>query len=169
MRRKVLVTVVILAIVMSLAMVAVPFVSAMKPPANAGETLPHIDISLMEPETYKIHKVSSGSWVDRSYLIIRKSTDEFSVYSLPTKNGEVVMPDLMWFRWGGLCKRFGPEMVEGKIEPEGLIKCHDSDLDEYFVKEWRWTFEGKKLGRWTADLRTVSHKRSGKYLVLSMD
>ncbi|GAA5441842.1 hypothetical protein Misp06_00003 [Microbulbifer sp. NBRC 101763] len=149
--------------------VCIPFLGSLKPPANAGELLPHVDVREMKVDTYTIFTHTVDDWMGISYLIIRNAPDDFDVYLLPNRNGKFVMPDLSWYRLGGLCSEFGPDLINGKTSKDSLIRCQDVDLEEWQVKEWSWTRHGKKLGRWTADMIPIKYKKIGKHIVLERE
>lgn len=143
-----------------------PFISYFGPAWNSGETLPHIKVSEMQAGTYRMHDDEHTGWYGTRYLIIKNFDNSFLVYWLPTYQNSIVMPDLRWYRWGGLCENFGPELVNGKIKKNGLIKCHDKEIEEYHINEWQWTLTGKKLGQWTDDMESMKSTVSGYYLIL---
>jgi hypothetical protein len=165
-RKKVLWAGMLSLMIIGIGFLSVPFFSAMNPPANAGQDLPYIDISHMENGTYTYSHSEIEGWFGTSFLIIKKYNSEFIVYLVPTKNDAFVMPDLKWYRQGGFCKDFRPETIDGKIKPNGYIKCHDSDIPEWNHDEWLWTIDGRKLGKWTADMETIKFKLTSSYIII---
>lgn len=165
-RKKTLWVIFSVILIAGLVLTAIPFVQYFGPADNSGETLPYVNVSKMETNTYIIHTTEFNGWYGESYLIIKNKSDIFKVYWLPTRHNSIAMPDLMWGRNAGLCNDFGPETVEGKIKENGLILCHDPDIEEWNKEQWRWTMSGEKLGEWTADLEEVKSSLSGHYLIV---
>lgn len=165
-RKKVLWAGMLSLILIGIGFASFPFIASMNPPANAGQDLPYIDISHMENGTYIYSHSDFEGWFGTSFLIIKQHTGDFVVYLVPTKDDAFVMPDLKWYRQGGFCKNFRPEMVNGMIKPGGYIMCHDQDIEEWRQGEWLWTLDGRKLGKWTADMETIKFKIVGSHMII---
>ena len=146
--------------------VSIPFATYFGPADNSGETLPSINVAEMKVNTFINYDVSFSDGYSTRYLIIKKSYNVYIVYHVYVSDDHVVMPDRAWFRWGGICKDFGPEVIDGEIKANGLIMCHDQDIEEGRKEQWRWTLEGKKLSQWTADMDLVKHSLDGTHLIL---
>ena len=165
-RRKLLVSLLTVTVVAGLLFVAKPFVWSLNPSANAGATLPHIDISDLEPGEYRYHNSEGRGWLEVSWLIIRNYSGEIYVYAVPRHKGKYFMPDITWFRWGGLCDEFAPEVVNGKLKENGVSRCYDEGIGEWASGEWRWSLDGKNLGNYTSDMERTRFAVEGKHLIV---
>ena len=76
------------------------------------------------------------------------------------------MPDLAWFRVGGFCNTFEPEMDDGKLKPGGVFRCMDKNLNKWQEQEWLWSYEGKNLGKYTEDMYVPRHLVKNNQLIL---
>ena len=137
--------------------VSIPFATYFGPADNSGETLPSINVAEMKVNTFINYDVGSSSGNGSRYLIIKKSINSYIIYHVYIRDDLVVMPDCVWYRMGGLCKDFGPEIIDGEIKANGLIMCYDQDIEEGRKEQWRWTLEGKKYDQWTSDMDLVKH------------
>ncbi|USD21709.1 hypothetical protein MJO52_00780 [Microbulbifer variabilis] len=146
------------------------FGSALKPPANAGELSPSIDIADLEPGeilTRDVNYDAGGKWGFR-YIIYKNYESEITVFGVPLREGMVNMPDITWWRWGTECRNFGPTMKNGKVVPQSQFKCHDHELNTWFAKENVWDLEGNNLGKYTEDMERVRFSIKGFELILHM-
>lgn len=144
---------------------SIPFFYSMKPPITAGQTLPHIDISELEPGEYLIHRDLSAGFLEFAYLILHDHGSAIRVFEIPLINDQVMLPDVHWFRWGALCTEFGPDMEEGLMRENGVIQCQDDEPPEW-GDEWRWAYDGKNLGQYTDDMEVPRYQLEGPYVVI---
>lgn len=144
----------------------VPFVKSMNPSAAAGSALPHIDISSLKDGSFLVQKAPIRGYHSAQCLVIRDHDSKLYVYSVPVREGQVILPDVDWWHWGGLCSAFGPEMEGDSIKKNGVIRCHDEHQSEYSDAEWRWSYNGKNLGKYTSAMETPKYMVIGKYVVL---
>jgi len=81
-----------------LILTALPFTLSLRPPASAGENLPHIDVSDLKVGYYTVyygtHLIESRDEAGDAYFILRFSEADFSVYWLPMRKGKYIMPPL---------------------------------------------------------------------------
>jgi len=165
-KRMILVSMVALMSVTGIVAASIPFFGYMKPSVTAGLTLPHIKIDKLNIGEYRIIDSGQRGWLGESWLIIKDHQSRLSVYTIPTKEDKVFLPDIDWFRWGGLCKDFRPELENNLIKPNGTIRCHDKSDYEWGNHEWRWTYNGKNLGDHTSDMIQPRFKVEGSYLII---
>lgn len=165
-KKKVLVRIVFFMSFISIVMVSIPIISSLQPPASAGSALPHINIDDLPAGSYRFEESGRKGWMGIRWLILKDHDGQLYVYSVPTNEGQVMMPDINWFKWGGSCKHFHPETVNSQIKPNGVIRCHDDDISEWSAAEWRWNYKGKNLGRNTADMKTQRFKIEAGYVVI---
>ena len=90
-------------------------------------------------------------------LLIRDWDEKIYTYLIPTKDGQVTLPDRFW-GWGYYyCSEFGPELdVKGLLKKDGIIKCHDKDLPEWGSSLWQWTYSGAPIDQWGIQMYSPS-------------
>lgn len=143
-------------------LIMVPFIKSMNPSAKAGTQLPYFDISTLSPGEY----ILSKSIGEVEYLILKDYDSNLYAYWMPVKDNRILMPDRHWWHWGGLCSSFGPDALNGKLLANGEIRCRDVIYpDGSSSPEWRWTYDGKNLGRYTDDMERVKFTIEGRYLI----
>ena len=102
------------------------------------------------------------------YLVLKDYEGALRVYAIPTADGKYMMPDLHWYRWGGLCADFGPDASEGKLLAGGVLRCRDSEAADWGL-EWTWQYSGENLGSRTDDMYVPKHCSEGRYVKFGMD
>lgn len=134
---------------------SLPFGRALSLPANAGEHLPRIDISGLQPGEfmYVDEGSSHGSlwsrWIWR-FMVVRLHDGNFELFVLnaQAEDGKVVMPDGHWWRFAYACEGFGPAERPGPFAEGAQIKCHDDDIPfAEWAELWRWNLQGHHLSR----------------------
>ncbi len=166
MKRKILTILTLTTALVAGIALTIPFVSSLSPSANAGSTLQHINISQLEAGDYLIEDDLSKGHFRARYLIIRDYKSNYRIFSIPVRDDRFLLPDVRWWRWGGLCSDFRPEIQKSKIIPEGVIKCHDQKFLNDPNPEWRWAYDGRNLGNYTENMFSVTHKVEGPYLIV---
>lgn len=164
LKREQLSSLVKLFALLALLALSIPFIQSLLPSRSAGADLPHLYIGDMTGCSYQI--VSSGikSWVGKSWLIIKRQQGQFHLYSLPTDEGKVLLPDHSWQRYAGRCTNFHPELEYEQMKRNGVITCHDENMDG--PQRWRWDYNGKSLATGTPDLLKQQFKLEGDHLVV---
>jgi len=165
MRKKILLTIVMIMILSGIVFACVPFVGALKPPANAGENLPAVDVSKLENGDFIIYDSEADYYFKPRYLIIKGYDSKIRVFEYPTR-GYVRLPDYRWYRWGPRCQDFGPETVNGKLKPNGMILCKDKEALDWLSDEMHWDYNGENLGKYTEDMNSTKFKIKGHFLYL---
>jgi len=150
------------------AFTAIPFIKALNPSANAGSMLPHINISNMKPGSFLIQKDPMQGYFEAQYLVIRDYDETTYVYRVPMREGQVMLPDISWWRWGALCQNFGPDMEGDSIKPNGYIQCQDKDRPDMVKssKEWKWAYSGTNMGKYTSDMDVPKYTIESNYVVI---
>ena len=125
--------------------------TSLKPNTRSYAGLPSFEIPKLHPGTHAvIPRPLQGSVVsDReSILVYRKLDGAFRYWSVPSRNGKLLMPDAyeMWISIRE-CAEFGPTLVDGQADESKPFVCHDVDIDDYWAHEWQWNVEGKNIGR----------------------
>ncbi len=138
------------------------FLGALRMPASAGVDLPALNIARLAPGEVLRMQYGDENW-GGEYLVIKGYDEQLRAYNVYKSHGKVVLPERTWWRWGGECENFGPEMLGAKIKPNGEIKCHDENYADR--PELRWSLDGENLGSYTEDMTRVSYVREGGYIV----
>lgn len=153
-------------VVIGMVLAAIPFIRSMNPSARAEAALPYIDVSSLSPGSFSMEKMEGMHYFEDAYLLLRDYDQQLYVYLLSLHEGKVLLPDIHWFRFGGLCEKFSPEMENGKLKRGGTIKCHDKLDNNWWAQEWRWSYDGKNLGKSTDDLVKPKYSIKGDYLTI---
>ena len=153
-RRKLLITIVVLLGIAGFLLSAIPLLSYFGPSATAGSTLTRLDIRKLQPGEYAYFDNQRQDYWHGKYLIIKDWNSSINVLLILKQQDEFVIPDEHWWRSGGWCKNLAPETKNGKIVPDGSIKCMDTGLPAWTNKAWRWSYSGKRKGEWVGDLHS---------------
>jgi hypothetical protein len=166
-RRRILIIGVWLVLGLGLCSVVVPFGASLAPAEGADLKLPHIDVSSLRPGQYGFYSTKRSLWFEaESIFVLRDPDGALHVFTVPTKEGAVVLPDIHWWARGALCKSFGPTPSGGIVTSDTVLSCHDPNLPEWQKSEDRWALSGRNLGRYTDDLPTTKYAVQGPYLVI---
>jgi hypothetical protein len=170
-RKKLLIATVVLFSILGMVFVATPFVSSLQPSKKAEAALARVDISNIEPGSFKImdHPAYGELYngFEWSLIIFRATDGQFYFWDVPTKDGAVGMPDLFWVRPFYPCQMFGPTIENGFVDESMPIICHDSELpSKWWAMRWRWDVRGKALDSMMEDLQVTRGIVDGKYFVI---
>lgn len=166
-RRKLLSLAVSLLSVTALALLTIPFVDMMMSDSAARSSVQKIEIGELKNGSFMIGTSPTSGYRRIKYLIIRNFSGNIKVFTIPiTHDGEVVLPDAKWGRPGGFCHNFGPDMDGSTIKREGVIKCQDDAPSGTWNSEWRWSYSGKNLGKYTENLMIPKYKIESNLVVL---
>ena len=149
-----------------LTLTMVPFFSSLGPPANAGEDLPHIDVSGLDVGSYMFHDLNNaGGWrYSTRLLIARLGPDHYVTYYMNrNESGETMLPDIHWWRPGWPCKDFRPSSASGELTSDTILRCHD-EYDKY-RPELAWRISGEAVEHDFDDLEAIDFSIEGRYLV----
>lgn len=165
-RRKALVTVAWSMSVLTLVIFSIPFFSYFQPSASAGATLPHIDISHLRDGAYL--EISDYGYI--KYLVLKDYSSNIHVYAVPMwsdRDHRVVLPDVSWWHFGGVCEKFGPDMQGELIRKGGAIRCQDfHQPPDLTASTLRWTYAGKDLSGYTDDMVVPKFKIENQYVII---
>lgn len=147
-----------------------PFLQSMKPSAEAINRLPRIKLTGIGPGDYRllsyIPRLTDHDDWEITAFVYKKNNGELRVWRLLAKNGAVGMPDLRWLRPLVECKNFGPTVVNGVVDESKPITCHDDGVSAYWRQEWRWSIDGKNMGKTVEDMDALSGSIEGDYFVI---
>lgn len=144
--------------------ISIPFISSLLPSRGAGSDLPHIYIGDMTKCSYLLEDAGIKGWVGKKWLVIKDYNDNIVLFTLPTDDEKVLLPDTSWYRYAGSCNKFHPEMLYDKMKRNGVITCHDERFRD--DNKWRWNYKGKSLTAGVPDLQQQRFKMEGNHLVV---
>jgi hypothetical protein len=111
----------------------------------------------------------------RRLYVIRTTDDRIVVLAVPSRNGDVLMPDFQWWHPLGPCHDFGPsedrKIAENrKITSRSRFGCRDGNpVFAWAQPYWIWDAEGRALGppeNRFGDMPRVRFERFPTYIVL---
>lgn len=136
------------------------------PSANAGSTLPRIDISGMQNGSYQIETQRYGYDYFRDIFVLKDFDSSLYVFDVVRGEPGYIMPDLTWRRWGGFCREFRPETKDSLLVQNGTFKCHDERITEWQSNQWKWTYQGLSVNGPHADMEQLNYVIEGNYVVV---
>lgn len=109
-------------------------------PTKKPRVLPSADISQLAPGA--VMSIDS----DRlRFFLIRPLSGETYALAAPIESGEVLLPEVYWWKPLMRCKDFGVDMQNGAIGPSALFRCRDANLPEEWKTRWQWDLRGKHV------------------------
>lgn len=169
-RRKFLITSFTFLCLTGLGFLTLLFVGSLKPSARAKNSLITLNISELARGDYLA--VNNGHYgPDKdgygvSLMIYRSRKNQIFAWSIPTRNGLYLMPDITWNKPFYECRDFGPTRVNGQIDESKPVQCHDLGQDQQFwQKVWQWDLSGKNISRQAEDLRLSKGTVRGGFFV----
>jgi hypothetical protein len=109
-------------------------------PTQKPRVLPSADISKLAPGTW----MSVDS--DRlRFFVVRPLAGEPYALAAPIDNGEVLLPEVYWWKPHTRCKDFGLELRNGAVGADSLFRCRDANLPDEWSARWQWDTRGKHL------------------------
>lgn len=121
------------------------FGGAMGLPANAGDTLPRVDVSQLAAGHFMLVDSPSRRPEFERYLILRRHDGQLAAFLLYRRDGLTIMPDYQWYRFAYACHAFGPAPSPGAFPADAVIRCYDEEVPEFWRELWRWNLEGHAL------------------------
>lgn len=170
LRRKALTMLTLATAVVGIAMLLVPFGLSLFPNDRAYAALPRFDISDILPGTYKLATLPKApetfNGFKQSVYFIKTQNGDLRAWVVYAKNGEIGMPDYHWWQTYYTCREFGPDLKDGVIDENSLIRCHDKDPSPGFTDHWRWKLDGKAISQYIDDMQPAGGEVEGHYFVL---
>lgn len=162
MKRILLISATALLIMLGVGGVAFLFLTSLKPSERAFAAIPHIRLPVLEPEQFAYIKdpTSLDNWPS-VLLIVRRQDASLSVWRIPTRDGNVQLPDIYWWRQGQTCPRFEPDFRTG------VIGCMGADFGEWGRHAYRWDLDGKNISAQVDDMPAVRGREDGGEYVLT--
>jgi hypothetical protein len=99
-------------------------------------------------------------------LLVKKNDGQAKAWVIPTKNHTVMMPDNHWWQPMIPCKEFGPTKLNGLIDEEAPIKCHDNSVPEWWTDKWQWSIDGENFSGQVDDMEPAIGVVEHGYFVL---
>ncbi len=169
-RKKILAISTLLMGTVGITLVLMPFVLSLFPSNRAYAALPRYDISDLYRGSYKLVTLDRAfetfNGFKQSVFFIKTKAGEIRAWSVYTKNGDIGMPDYHWWRVYNTCRNFGPDVINGVIDEDSYIQCHDKNLPQWQSNNWRWNLEGKALTQNVTDMNQVDGFVEGDFYVI---
>ncbi len=169
-RKKILTISTLLMAIVGITLTLMPFVLSLFPSNRAYAALPRYDISDLYPGSYKLVTPDSAfetfNGFKQSVFFIKTKAGEIRAWSVYTKNDEIGMPDYHWWRVYYTCREFGPGVINGVIDEDSYIQCHDKKLAQWQSNNWRWNLKGKALTQNVTDMNEVKGFIEGDFYVI---
>jgi hypothetical protein len=158
--RKAIARSVIGLLIIGATLTVVPFCSSLQPSARAGASLPRLNVASLQPGSFQIRPMSK----DFVFLLLKDYDSSLHLFWLPRNYaGRVLLPDRN--PWSGPeCNNFGPDLTNGRMAPDGMLRCQDIGADDWRTS-YRWTYSGHRLGAGQSDLTSVRFKIEGSDIV----
>jgi hypothetical protein len=162
MKRILLISATALLIMLGVGGVAFLFLTSLNPSERAYAAIPHIRLPVLGPEQFAYIKdpTALDNWPS-VLLIVRRRDASLGVWRIPTRDGNVQLPDIHWWRQGQTCPRFEPDFRSG------VIGCVGGDLGEWGRHAYRWDLEGRNIGGQVDDMPAVRGREEGGEYVLT--
>jgi hypothetical protein len=148
-----------------LVMVAKSFVFALAPNARADNALFDMDVSQLQAGDFRIlDNGSDASGFHGRLLVLRQYDGQLRVFVVSMSRGRAWLQEGHFPQWSYLlCNELGPDIRDGKLLPDGVIRCQDVTQDELALRS-RWTYEGKSLNSFWANLWVPHYRMVGSHL-----
>ena len=154
---------------LGLIVASIPFIESLRPNARAVANLPHIDLSEISPGHYSLKHPEQAD-LFRGYkwavFVYRKYDGSVKLWNVPVRKGKVGMPDLHWWQPIYECENFGPTVVNGRVQEDQPITCHDPEIHESWKKVWKWDINGKNVKDSYYDLEPTKGSVEGNYFIV---
>jgi hypothetical protein len=170
-KKRLLIIVTFIMFAIGMTLLSVPFTSSLGLSEKSDALLERIDLTEIQRGTYTFAKhpgyeakLHNGYFL--SVLIYKKHNGDVKVWSIPTKNGNVGMPDVHWWKPVYECRNFGPTMIDGLADESNEIKCHDNSSEVgNWPDIWHWDINGKNKINKYSDLQETVGTVEGNYFV----
>jgi len=170
LNRKLLNSIVIGMVTVGLCIAALPFILSMNPNAKHEAALPRLDISTLKIGDVVILDIPEFglNWGGYTWaaMLFKRKNGEISAFTLPVKDGAVGLPDMYWYRPYWPCVNFGPTKVDGVIDEQQPIQCHDSRTEQNQWYQFQWDIEGKSKYKYAEDMWPTEGEVENGYFVV---
>jgi hypothetical protein len=148
----------------------IPFVLSLFPSDRAYAALPRYDISDLNHGSFKLvipdRAFETFNGFKQSVFFLKTKAGEIRAWKVYTKNGEIGMPDYHWWRTYFTCRDFRPGIINGVIDENSYIQCHDKNISQWQSNNWRWNLDGKALTQNVTDMNQVKGFIEGDFYVI---
>jgi len=150
---------------------SVPFITSLNPSDRSDANAIRIDISSIEKGQYaiitdpalgKTGTVPSYEW---SLLVYRKHDGAYNIWDIPTKGALVGLPYFYWYFPEYGCLEFGPTRVNGKVDENLPIKCHNFSPEHLSFPDYQWDIEGETVAGHVESINKAKGVIEGDYFV----
>jgi hypothetical protein len=162
MKRKLLVSLVFLALLVGIAVVGRMFLSSLNPSDRAYAEIPRIRLPALKPEAFAYVRDPVG--LDNQptqLLLVRRRDASLKVWRISTKDGIHLLPDIHWWREGAPCLRFEPNFQSG------IIECIESEQGEWARQVYRWDLNGRNISGQVDDMWEIKGREDGDEFVFA--
>jgi len=160
MNRVALIRLLAVLLIAGILLSAVPFLSSFSPSERSVSELPSVKLPDLLPGqfTFIEDPLATNQWPSK-LMLLRQMNGELFVWSIPTRNGVIAMPDIHWWRPGKLCPSFAPDFSTG------AIACADPTFSAWEREHLRWRLDGKSISGVIEEMpRIQGQERSGEFV-----
>lgn len=143
--------------VLGFAALALVLGGSLRPTERANANLERIwvgDVHTGDTKLVERRELYSRSPLKESFLVVRGMDDVVNVWSVPTRNGKVLLPDVHWFRPMVECSKFGV-MPSRSVKGLMVLGCASLDRRQDWASYWEWTFDGVNVSGSFSDMEPV--------------
>jgi hypothetical protein len=142
---------------------SIPFFSTFKPSQAAFAKLPSVKIGTIPNGGHSfVDDPLSEDRIPTRLMMVRKLDGQLRVFKVPFRDGQVVLPDIHWWKGGRSCAKFEPDYVKGDIA------CRDSDQHTWSIESYRWTLDGNNLSGFIDNMDLVRGTEESGLFVFPM-
>ena len=140
---------------------SIPFISSLAPTELADETVTKIDVSDLASGTYR-----EFGPANRRYFLLRDFDGQVRLFSVWRWTEGYALADVRWETANFICADFGPDSVQNRLDKDGLFRCRDEEMPEWYRANLVWDYSGKNRGQSVEDLPEEDYELHGNTLVL---
>ncbi len=154
--------------VFGLVAATLPFIVALAPSQAVLAARPQHDLSTLAPGSYRIDDYAKADRWFQKLLILRDWDGTVHAFLIPGDDEGVLMPERFWGFGNYTCRDFRPDTdPAGRLVPGGLIRCHDREIAQWGLQQWRWRYSGQADDEWIEDMWEPSHEVRADSLYLN--
>jgi hypothetical protein len=142
---------------------SIPFFSTFKPSQAAFAKLPSVKIGTIPNGGHSfVDDPLSEDRIPTRLMMVRKLDGQLRVFKVPFRDGQVVLPDIHWWKQGLLCVKFEPDFAKGDIS------CSSGYSGKWASENYRWTMDGKNILGFVDDMDEVRGTEEAGQFAFSM-
>ena len=164
-RRKLLVLSVSILATLGVLVAFLPFALSLAPSDGAGEDLPRIDVSELLPGGFMTQNFPESGRAEARFYVLKDFDSSIYLYRVYLRENQVQLPNYNWWNWGPVCTNFGPELDNGNLKRDGVIKCHD-EPELTASSWWIWAYDGTNISGERPNMEAPKFSLIGPHLVV---